>query len=144
MTLRLLNVTRLSVAMVSGIVPMTEGLRSGLAGVASCGNGRRRREEDRCNSMFAVTGALVDECRRDRCMAERTDWTTQTDSTMLANNDENKSINASLWTCFSSTTSWLLSGWGWPYCRQLQTAFASLIAHAFAWVCSISCHELGF
>lgn len=94
MTLRLLNVTRLSVAMVSGIVPMREGLRSGVGAVASCGDGRSRREEDRRNSTLAVTGALVDECRRDRCMAERADWTTQTDSTMMANSDENKSINA--------------------------------------------------
>lgn len=98
MTLRLLNVTRLSVAMVSGIVPMTEGLRSGVGAVASWGDGRRRREEDRRNSTLAVTGALVDECRRDRCMAESAAWTTQTHSKMLANSNENKSINASLAT----------------------------------------------
>lgn len=86
MTLRLLNVTRFSVAMVSGIVLMTEGLRSGAGALASCGNGRRRRDEDRRSSTLAVTGALVDECRRDRCMDESADWTTQTNSTTLANN----------------------------------------------------------
>lgn len=79
MTLRLLNGTRLSVAMVSGIVPMTEGLRSGVGALASRGDGRRRREEDRRKSTLAVTGAPVDECRRVRCMAERADWTRQTD-----------------------------------------------------------------
>lgn len=104
MRLRLLNVTRLSVAMVSGIVPMTEGLLSGEGGVASCGDGRRRREEDRRNRTLAVTGALVDECRRDRWTAERADWTTQTELTMLANNNENKSIKASVTTCFSTAS----------------------------------------
>ncbi|CAF95776.1 unnamed protein product, partial [Tetraodon nigroviridis] len=43
------------------MVPMTEGLRSGVGAVASCGDGRRRREEDRRNSTLAVTGALVEE-----------------------------------------------------------------------------------
>lgn len=80
MTLRLLNMPRLSVAMVSGIVPMTEGIRSGVGVVASCGVGRRRREEDRRSSTLAVTGALVDECRRDRCMDESADWIRQTNS----------------------------------------------------------------
>lgn len=128
MTLRLLNVTVLSVAMVSGIVPMREGLLSGVGRVASCGDGRRRREEDRLNSTLAVTGVLVDECRRDRCMAERADWTTQADSTMLANNDENKIINASLTTCFSSTTScYRLRLNLLP--RQLQTVCNCLIAN---------------
>lgn len=76
MTLRLLKVTCLPVAMVSGMVPVSEGLRSGVGAVASCGDGRRRREEDRRNNTLAVSGALVDKCRRDRCMAERADWTT--------------------------------------------------------------------
>lgn len=98
MTLRLLNVARFSVTMVSGIVLMTEGLRSGVGAVASCGDGRRRRDEDRRSSTLAVTGALVDECRRDRCMAESADWTTQTNSTTLANNNENNPRGALLVT----------------------------------------------
>lgn len=75
MTLRLLNVPRLLLAMASGIVGMREGLRSGVGAVASCCDGRRRREEERRSSTLAVTGAWVDEWRRDRCMADRVDWT---------------------------------------------------------------------
>lgn len=74
MTLRLLNVPRLSLAVASGIVVMREGLRSGTGAVASCGDGRRRREEERRSNTLAVTGARVDEWRRDRCMADRVDW----------------------------------------------------------------------
>lgn len=81
MTLRLLNWPRLSGAMTSGIVGMREGLLSELAGAAmSCGDGRRRREEVRCSRTLAVTGAWVDEWRRDSCMADRVAWTeTETD-----------------------------------------------------------------
>lgn len=76
MTLRLLNVPRLSDAVASGIVGMREGLRSGAAGAAaSCGDGRRRREEERCNRTLAVTAARVDEWRRDNCMIDRVAWT---------------------------------------------------------------------
>lgn len=75
MTLRLLNVPRLSLAVASGIVVMREGLRSAAGVAASCGDGRRRREEERRSSTLAVTGARVDEWRRDRCMADRVDWT---------------------------------------------------------------------
>lgn len=74
MTLRLLNVLRLSLAVASGIVVMREGLRSGAGAVASCGDGKRRREEERRSSTLAVTGARVDEWRRDRCMADRVAW----------------------------------------------------------------------
>ncbi len=72
MTLRLLNVPRLSGAVVSGIVGMREGLRTGAAGAAaSCGDGRRRREEEQRSRTFAVTGARVEEWRRDSCMTDR-------------------------------------------------------------------------
>ena len=74
MTLRLLNVFRLSGAMASGIGGMREALRSGVGAVASCGDGRRRREEERRSRTLAVTGARVDEWRRDSCMADRVDW----------------------------------------------------------------------
>lgn len=75
MTLRLLNMARLSGAMASGIVGMREGLRSEVRAEASCGDGRRRREEERRSRNLAVTGARVDEWRRDSCMAERVAWT---------------------------------------------------------------------
>lgn len=77
MTLRLLNAPRLSPATASGIVGISEGLRcsGAAAAVASCGDGKRRREEERRSSTLAVTGARVEEWRRDRCMADRVDWT---------------------------------------------------------------------
>lgn len=40
---------------------MREGLRSRAGAVTSCGEGRRRREEERRSKTFAVTGAQVDE-----------------------------------------------------------------------------------
>lgn len=76
MTLRLLKVPRLSGAVASGIVVMREGLRSGTAGAAaSSGDGKRRRAEEQRSRTFAVTGAWVDEWRRDSCMADRVAWT---------------------------------------------------------------------
>ena len=82
MTLRLLNVPRLSPTAASGIVGMREGRRSAVgaatAVAASCCNCRRRREEERRSSTLAVTGARVDEWRRDRCIADSVDWTTIT------------------------------------------------------------------
>lgn len=82
MTLRLLKTPRLSFAAASGIVGMREDLRSGAgvgvgaaAAAASCVDGRRRREEERRSSTLAVTGARVDECRRDSCMADSVAWT---------------------------------------------------------------------
>lgn len=77
MTLRLLNAPRLSPATASGIVGISEGLRcsgAGAAASASCGDGKRRREEERRSKTLAVTGARVEEWRRDRCMADRVDW----------------------------------------------------------------------
>lgn len=76
MTLRLLKAPRFSVAMVSGMVAMMEGLCSGVGALTSCGDWRRRREKERRSSTLAVTGALVEEWRRDRCMADSADWTT--------------------------------------------------------------------
>lgn len=75
MTLRLLNVLLFSGAVASGIGGIREGLRSGAGTDASCGDGRRRREEERRRRTLAVTGALVDECRRDSCMDDRVLWT---------------------------------------------------------------------
>ncbi len=75
MTLRLLNMARLSGGMASGMVVMREGLRSQVGAAASCGDGRRRREEERRNRILAVTGARVDEWRRDSCMADKVAWT---------------------------------------------------------------------
>lgn len=75
MTLRLLNVLLFSGAVASGIGGIREGLRSGAGTVASCVEGRRRREEERRRRTLAVTGALVDECRRDSCMDDRVLWT---------------------------------------------------------------------
>lgn len=73
MTLRLLNWPLLSGVVASGIVGIREGLRSGMGEGAetSCGVDRRRREEERRSRSLAVTGARVDEWRRDSCMAER-------------------------------------------------------------------------
>lgn len=75
MTLRLLNWPLLSGTLASGIVGMREGLRSGPGVMASCGEGRRRREEERRSRTLAVTGAWVDEWRRESCMAESVAWT---------------------------------------------------------------------
>lgn len=77
MTFLLLKALRLSVGSVtSGIVGgMSEGLRSVMEGAAaSCGEGSRRLEGVRQRRTLAVTGAWVEEWRRESCMDERVFW----------------------------------------------------------------------
>lgn len=71
MTLRFLNRPGLSGVTASEMMGTSEGFCTSGGSTSSCGGGKRRREEVRRSKTLAVTGAQIDEWKRDNCMAER-------------------------------------------------------------------------